>query len=475
MAETLIVQFSQTAGLRVRSLAATQRFAGPGRDPVDAGRQLGTAYVVEGSIQRRGDRVRVNARLLSVPDGRTLWAGTFDEHRDRVFTLQDAIAAELSAALALKMREAARYRSPCDGENVEAYRAYLAGRYVLSRPDTRQWSEAIAALQRAVALDPSCARAYAGLARIYVSQAYGADADPREVFPLARAALAQAQALDPASAESYLAKGHIAAWSDWNWARAAEAYRRAIALDPDSGDAHLAYGLALNSLGREDEGRVHMQRAGELDPLSPGVLLNQAAYLSDTQPEAAQLLLARLLQLEPGYWSALFERGRWAMQQGRMRAAIADFEQAAERSNRHSLVVAYLAKAYVDIGERDRAQALLRELEVRQRDGYVPATALARIHVALGNTDAALDQLERAYAERDVRMAVFTASRSLESLRAHPRFIALVQRMEAQGGQVAMTPSCAVASDAAVSAGCDGDRTVSADADPRPAPPIHGR
>ncbi len=284
-------------------------------------------------------------------------------------------------------------------------------------------------MSRAIALDPACARAHAGLASLYVSQALTADADPRAVIPLARAAVARALAIDPASAEAYVAKGRIEAWSDWNWSLAAVSFQRAITLDPGSADAHVAYSMALHTLGRSEEARDHVRRASELDPLSPTVNVTQAAYLFESDPAAARRRLASVLEMEPDYWAALVERSRWSMTQRRPREAIADLKRAVDRSHRNSVVMTHLATAHLAVGERGHAQALLRELETRRSNGYVPATALATIHNALGHTDHALDQLERAYEERDVRMAYFTASQSLESLRAQPRFRALAGRM----------------------------------------------
>jgi serine/threonine-protein kinase len=435
MAETLIAQLSRSDRMPVRSLAAAQRLV-RWHDAVEAGRQLHAAYVVEGSTQHQGDRVRVNARLLNVADGRTLWAGTFDESRDRVFTLQDAIAAELSAALALKVRPASRYHSPCDGEDTEAYRAYIAGRYLLGRPDAASLPGAAASLERAIALDPACARAHAGLARIHISQVMGADADPRRALPLARAAVARALALDPSSSEAYLARGHIAAWFEWSWKQALADYRRAVVLDPNAADAHLAYSLSLSSVGRTQEADLHVQRAARLDPLSPRVQIAEASSRFQSDPEGARIRLQRALELDPANWNALLERGGWSLALGRPREAIADLQQAVERSGRQSQTIAFLAKAYVDAGERERAVDLLRELQARRR--YVPAMSLARIHMALGEDEAALDQLERGYAERDPRMAIITASRAFARLRPHPRFQALVQRMESDGASTAV-------------------------------------
>lgn len=191
--------------------------------------------------------------------------------------------------------------------------------------------------------------------------------------------------------------------------------------------------MALNTIGRGEEAGEHVRRASELDPLSPAVNVTQAAYLFETDPAAARARLSSVLELEPDYWAALVERSRWATVQRRPREAIADLQRAADHSHRNAMVLASLAKAHLAVGERDHAHSLLGELHARRRDGYVPASALAMMHVALGNTGSALDELERGYAERDVRMAYFTASGSLELLHGQPRFIALARRVGTEG------------------------------------------
>lgn len=432
LAETLIARLSRADALQVSSLAASQRVAEDGRDPVDAGRRLGVAYVVAGSTQQVGEQLRVNARLLAVADGRTLWAGTFDAPRERAFTLQDAIAAEIGAALALRAGVAPpRYRSPCDGEHADAYRGYLAGRHLMNRLDAQRLPDALAAMHRAIALDPMCARAYAALASLHVSSTLIADADPREAMPLAQAAVERALALDPASAEAHVARGNLSVWWAWDWARASEDYRRAIALDPGSPEALMAYAGALAWTGRAEEAAAHMRRASELDPLSPRINTAQAAYLSERDPAAGSELLAGVLALEPDYWSALLERSAWAWRQGNREDAVADMERAAERSGRNSMLLAFLAKTYIDAGRRDRAQALLRELQARRLERHVPASAIARIHNALGDTGRALDELERAWAERDVRLVYLGQASHLANLREQPRFAALLARIQA--------------------------------------------
>ena len=428
LADTLITRLSRSRDLRVRSLASARRLSGDQPpDVVAAGRQLGAAYVVDGTTQRVGDRVRINARLLSVATGDAMWGDTFDAPIDRVFTLQDSIGDAVSSALSLApVAASARPRSACDGSDPTAYRALLRAEHELHRraPDT------IAAYQQAISLDPVCARAYAGLTMAYLFMAHN-DRDPAEVFPLARATAAQALRLDPNSAEANMAVGRELQLHAWAWKASEAALRRAVALNPSFADAHFSLAHLLVLTGRFDEGLAEARQALDLDPLSPLMNALDAGFLSAAgRPEAARRQLQRTLELEPDFWIALLVRGGLALDRGDTAAALADLKRSAEHSSRASQVLAVLAAAYVAAGERAQAQAILRELDARDAAGYVPATSLAAVHNALGHTDIALDLLERAYREHDIRMAFLRIDARWNNLRALPRFRALARRMQ---------------------------------------------
>lgn len=431
LAETLIARLSRSTPLRVRSLASVQRFAEPRQDPLEAARALGVGYVVEGSTQHEGSRIRVNARLLSVADGATVWADTFDAPLERVFTLQDDIAQAVAAGLSLKLAALpARSRHPCDGGDPEAYRAYLTGRYLINRPDPARLPQAMAAFHHAIELDPSCARAYAGMAFAYRALVITGDQDPREIFPLAKAAATQALAIDPKSAEAYASLGFVQFWYDWDWAAAEMSLKRAIALDPDLADAHLAYAQLLNIRGRVDEGLPQARRGRELDPLSPLINTLEGGFLAAAGHRVqARQRLERALELQPDFWVALLYRGGMELDDSDYAAAITDLRRASELSHRASPAYATLGVAYAAAGDRTRAQQVLAALEMRDRAGYVPATRLAALHNALGDTDRALALLERAYAERDLGIAFLGYESSWNNLRTQPRFLVLARRL----------------------------------------------
>lgn len=429
LADTLVTRLGRAEGLRVHPLASSQR-PDAATDPLAAGRVLGAAYVVEGSAQRIGEQLRVNARLLAVADGATLWAGTFDARRDEVFTLQDRMGEAITSALEVGPAAAARVVAPCDGGDAQAYRALLRAQDALQRraPGT------IGAFREAIRRDPACARAYAGLAVAHMFMAHN-DRPPRDVFPLAQAAAARALSLDPDAAEAHMAQGRYLQLHAWDWKASEAAHRRALAVNPSLADAHFALAHLLVTTGRFEEGLAQMRQARELDPLSPLTNALEAGFLGAAgQPAAAQARIARALELEPDFWIALLVRGGLALDRGDNAAAVADLERAAAQSRRTSQVLAVLAFAYVADGRRAQAEALLAELGQRADSGYVPPVNLAAVHLALGDEAAALHALERAHAARDIRIAFLGVDARWNALRGHPRFRALARRLQLPEG-----------------------------------------
>lgn len=431
MAETLIARLSRSTSLRVLSLGSMQGFLGREADPLRTGMTLGADYVVDGSTQRLGDRIRVNARLVSLPDGRTVWAGTFDQHPDRVFTLQDAIAEGMSAALSLTFPANVPHRSPCDGVDAQAYRAYLRGRHLGFRPSPAQLPQAIAAYRQAIARDPDCARAWAGIGHAYRALAMTGDRNPRATFALAKGAVANALAIDPASAEAHAAKGFIEFFHDWDWAVAETSLRHAIDLNHNLAEAHFGLAHLLVNTGRGDEAEPYARKAALLDPLSPlvnAIVASFFMYAGDTGEAAARL--EKVLQTDPEFWIAQYMRGWIALDAGRVPTALSDLQRAGERCMRCSHVQAMLVRAHVHGGDREAARRVLAQMEARGRAGYMPATRLALAYEALGERQRALALLELGYRERDIYMIFLRVDGRFDGMRGEPRFVALLRRMQ---------------------------------------------
>jgi len=250
------------------------------------------------------------------------------------------------------------------------------------------------------------------------------------MFGLAKAAVAQALKLDPDSPEALTAQGRIRHLYDWDWAGAEASLQRAIELNPSLMEARYACAHLLVHLGRFEEGLEQARQARELDPLSPMVNAIYAGLLTAAgQTEAAQKQVRRALELKPRFWVALQVRAGLAMGRGDTAAAMGDLASAVDDSDRASQILALQAIAHAAAGDRILPQEVLQELEARRTQRYVPATSFAAAHAALGNTDAALDELERAYRERDIRMAFMKVDARWNVLRAQPRFRVLAQHM----------------------------------------------
>lgn len=433
LADTLATRIGESSALRVYPSSSSQRLAGLATDPLAEARRLGVDYVVEGDTRRQGDRIDVDARLRAVADGAVLWSASFEEPAARVFTLQDRIADGVSAALATEIAAPAR-RSPCDGEDAEAYRSYLRGQYQMNRPSGERARRAAVEYQRALERDPTCARAYAGLANAYRALAVVADADPGQVFPLAKAAVARALELDPRLAEAHVYRGWIQLWYDWDWAASEASFRRAIELNPGLAEAHYGYANLLAHTGRRPEAVAPMREALALDPLSP--LFNAIGSGTVAAPGQGSAYVDRALELDPDYFLALLLRGVRRYGAGDRDGGLADMERARRLCGDCSHALAVLGRVQAQAGDAAAARAILREMEARDRAGYFPASSLAVMHNSLGEPGLALDLLERAERERDPRMSFLLIDLPLRwsNLRDEPRFIGLMRRMDLSAG-----------------------------------------
>lgn len=425
VAETLISRLAGSSALRVLPLSAVQDYAGTPTDPVHAGARLGADYVVDGSIQHRAGLIRVNARLTSVPDGRAVWAGTFDEAPERIFTLQDALARDMSVVLPGGAAGRQRHSSPCDGADADAYRAYLRGLHLMNRPERSTLPDAIASFREATVRDPECARAWAGIAFSLRAMVMTADGEPNMLFPLAKSVLEQALRIDPRSAEAYASKGFIEFWYDWDWAASEASLRHALALDGELAEAHFALAHLLNNIGRLDEALPHARRATLLDPMSPITNAVVASFfLNDGQVEEGRRRVERVLQTDPGFWVGRLFRAR-LLSADAARDVMPELALAHEGCGRCSIVEAALAMAYARRGDRAEAERIRQGLLDRRMHAYVPATRVAIVHLALGDREAALDELERALQERDVHLSFLAVDPTWRMLEGHPRFEAV--------------------------------------------------
>lgn len=416
-AEGLVQRLGRSPDLRVHSLAAADRVAGA-HDPIRVGQALGAAFVLDGSWEAAGPRPRLRARLRRVTDGALVWTQLFEPPSGSPMLLHDRLANGAATALGVRLPPASGAPSACDGIEVGATRALVRAQFALSRRAPQMTS----LFHDAIRLDPTCARAYAGLAMAYLALLHQ-DRDPRELHPLARAAIERGLQLDPQAAEVQLAHGRYLQLHDWDWAGAEAALRRAIALQPSLAEAH--YGLAhlLVATRRFEEGLEAARTARSLDPLSPMITTLEAGFLGAAgRTEEAQAQVTRALQLEPGFWVALKVRGGLRLAAGDPNAALRDLELAARNSHRNSLVLGMLSQVQMAAGHPMAAASTRAELLARARQGHVAPSSLAAAHVALGDIPAALDAMDRAHAQRDIRIALLGVDARWNRLRREERF-----------------------------------------------------
>ena len=430
MADAVITRLGRIGPLVVRPTAAVVRYAGPAQEPRQAGRELDVDAVLAGRIQRAEGRVRVTVQLLGVADGATLWAETFDEKRAHIFDVQDAIAERLARALAIRLTAADRERlAQRPTGSLEAYEAYLRGRYFWNKLAGPWLEKARAAFEEAIAKDPSFALAHAGLADSYVLLGIYGLLPPQKAWPRARAAAEKAVAADEGLAEAHVSLGYVRLFQDWAWVEAEAEIERAVALDPASAAVRQWRALFLGMTGRFGEALAEIERARELDPLSLTVRTNVAFQVYLAHQDAGDLEQhRRTLELEPD--SAI---GHWALglayeQKGMYREAIAACDAAVRLSGGSTVMKANLARAHALAGEKKEARRLLREL-TDNAAGPVSPYRTATVHLALGDVDATMECLEQAAKARDHWMVWLRVDPMFEAVREDPRFLGLLERV----------------------------------------------
>jgi serine/threonine-protein kinase len=431
MADTLIGKLSSSREIVVRSLNSVRKFMVPDQDPLTAGKQLGVESVLEGTIQRAGDQVRVLARLINVSDGRSLWSGTFDERFTDVFAVQDAISQKVAEALAIRLSGKEKERLTKRGtSDIEAYQFYLTGRYHWNKLTPPALRTSIDYFQQATEIDPAYALAYCGMAEAHRALAITSDVPSKEAIPQAKAAARKAVELDDSLAEPRATLVFTLIWFDWDWGAAEEEAKRAIHLNPNLAMAHVAYAHLLADLGRHDEAVAAAAQARRLDPVSLIVNAIEGSVLYFAgRDELARARLEKTLNLDPNFWIAHLFLGKVFLETGNYEEAVAEFAKARKFSQDNSEAISMLGYAHAVAGETAKARALLRELRSIGAQRYIPPVSFAVIHLGLAEKDETFAWLEKAYADRDVRLSFLNADRKWISLRSDPRFIVLLKRL----------------------------------------------
>lgn len=437
MAESLVARLSNLPGVAVRSVGSVRRFGGAEQDVIAAARALDVVWIVDGSIQRAGGRVRVTARLLNTASGEAAWSGSFDEAFTNVFDLQDAISTKVTQVLAPHLALPAtqqglrRLASAGGTRNADAYQLYLAARQQAEGIKTAGLVKSVDLFRQAIALDPSYARAYSGMGESYRRMVFGGDGEPSVVLVAATACNQRAVALDPDLAEGHAGVGWNLFWHDWDWPGAAAAFERALALNASDANAHFGYSQLLEMLQREAEALAHLKQARESDPLSLILLtLESGSLLGAGRTDEARQRLQRVFDIEPDFWVAHMVRALFLLREGQTDHAFAILERADQLADGSSQAAAALGYTLARNGQPERARAVMARVLKQATTRYVPPTSAGLIHAGLGDRPATLAALERGLAVRDVRMTLVQRDGRWKLVQGDPRYAALMRQMK---------------------------------------------
>ena len=429
VSDTLISGLSRLRQISVRPISSVRKYAGLEQDASAAGRELNVDCVLDGSIQRSGERIRISARLVRVADGTTLWSETFDEEFTDIFDVQDSISQKIVGALALQLSGSERtelikkYTA-----NTEAYHLYLKGRFFWNKLTPDGLQKSLNFYSQAIEIDPNYALAYAGLADSYnLLGSYGFW-PLKDSHPKARAAAEKALELDGNLAEAHASLATVIADYYWEWSEAEKHFKRAIDLNPNYAVARYWYSQHLSRMGYLDEAVDEARRAQALDPLSSsadahvGLALYRARRFDDAAAE-----LRKAIEFNPNGIDAHIFLGFVYVQQVKSDEALFEFQTVVQLSERNPSMLALLGYGYASAGRPVEARAILKKFELEG----LPVTQIeiAMIYMALGEKDKAFEWLEKAFEERAWQLGFLKVEPIFDPLRDDLRFNELMRRV----------------------------------------------
>jgi len=429
MTEEIIDALSKIPGIRVVARTSSFAFKGKQQDIREIGKRLNVGAVLEGSVRKDGNRLRVTAQLNSVADGYHLWSQTYERELKDVFTVQDEISRAIVNTLQLKLssREKPSSTSP---ESVEAYELYLQGRYHWGRWRTEGAEQALHYFDAATQKDPKYAPAYAGIAYSYCWLGFFGALPPNDAMPKARQAAEKALALDDSLAAAHTALAYVKALHDFDWPGAEKEFKRAIELNAGDADAHFGYGIAyLMPQGRYQDALREMQTARDLDPLSPiETTYLGLAYMQVGQRPEAIAQFKRALDLDPTFVEARLHLSNVYLDMGNFQDSYEELERARSMAsdNRIEPIRAFCLAVE---GRKEEALALVEKVQRAAPGTFIHSTYIANTYAILGQREKMYEWLDRAYADRDGMLLYATKQGCYRRYRSEPRFAALVQKL----------------------------------------------
>jgi TolB-like protein/Flp pilus assembly protein TadD len=430
--ESLINKLSLMPNLSVKASSSVFRYKHKQVDPQRVAAELNVQAVLTGRVVQRGDDLTLYLSFVDARNGDQLWGEQYDRKLTDLLRVQNEIALDVSHKLRARLSGADEQRLTKNStENPEAYQLYLRGRYHALKRTLPEREKGISYFQQAIALDPSYAHAYVGLADAHLS-ALAADLPPGEFLPQARAAAQTAIEIDDKLAVAHAQLGFIIFWYDWDWNRSENEIKRALELNPEDADAHTYYAHVLSNTGRHAEALAESRRARELDPLNLRNSALEGQFLIHAgRTDEALRRLEETLEMDPNNLLARLYRASAYIDKGMYAEAVAEARKAMEISgNRSTYVAGFLSYALSKSGQKAEARSLLEGLLKSSAQRYIPPYTIALAYNGLGERDEALAWLERAHAQRSAAMVFLKVEPKWNNLRSEPRFQDLLRRLE---------------------------------------------
>ena len=433
LTEEMITQLGRLQPQRLGVIARTSAviFKKSNKDIAHIGRELGAAYILEGSVRREADRLRITAQLIQVSDQTHLWANTYDRQVHDALTIQSEVAQRIAQALAVELLpKQPPEKTVAYLPNSDAYESYLRGRYLRNKWTREDLEKGISYFEQAIQRDPNYAVAYAALADAWHAlRLFGVRTS--EIYPKAKDAATKAVALDQTLAEAHAALGTVKFWYDWDWPGAEQEFKRALALNPSLSAAHHDYGWYLIARERFDEGLAEIKHAQQLDPLSPQANIDIGwASIRARRYDEAIAQSQRTMELEPNFVEAEGCLLRAYQAKGMHAEALAEAQRLMTRAGASQEELAALHQGGAVAGMKSVEQWMLNNLNKASVRRYVSPYSWAERYAALGEKELALEWLEKAYAEREPMMAMLNTDPACDRLHSDARFKDLLRRIQ---------------------------------------------
>jgi TolB-like protein/DNA-binding winged helix-turn-helix (wHTH) protein/Tfp pilus assembly protein PilF len=433
MTDELIASLAKIRSLRVISRSTAMAYKGTHKPLSQIANELNVNAVVEGTVMRVGNRVRITAELVQVSTDRHLWAETYESQIGDVLTLQNRVSSAIVDEIRINLTPDEKKRlAKNPSVSAEAYEDYLKGRYYWNKRSGEGFVKAIRYFEDATRRDPQYALAFAGLADCYgiIGATIYGSIPAAEAAPKAKAAAVRALQIDPSLAEAQTSLATAQFNYDWDWAGAAEGFRRAIQLDPTYATAYQRYSLYSIAMGRFDDSLEQIKKARDLEPLSISInaSLGWRLYLArDYDRSIAQL--RDTLEMDPSYEWAHLTLGQAYEEKGQYDLALEELQRAVEISNSSPLMISALAHAYALSGNHSESRKRLAQLDALSKQQYVSPFYVAIVYLGLGNNELAMSWLQKAYADRSNGLVFLKVEPELDPLRSDPRFISLLHKL----------------------------------------------